>query len=216
MDFISSLLSDFSPYMPLISMGLLMLAGLNMPISEDLVLIISGALSAAYLPDRALLVFAGCYTGALASDIISYCLGRFGGRFLMTWKHAHRMMPEEKIRRMEGYFEQYGGKTLLFGRFIPFGVRNLIFMTAGFSRMPFIKFVLIDIIPLSISSSLTFYLGMSFSDNYHVIIPWLDRFKLVIAGIAALIVAIILIMRHRKRNIGVLNAEPADHRRITR
>jgi len=209
MDFITSLLSDLSPYMPLISLGLLMLAGLNIPVSEDLVMLISGALSVAYIPDRVILVYAGCFAGALLSDVISYCLGRFGGRFLMTWKPVRRLIPEDKILKMEGYFERYGGKTLLFGRLIPFGVRNVIFMTAGFSRMPIIKFILIDVIPLTITSSALFYLGISFGNNYRAIIPWLDRFKLTIAGVAVVAVVIILIVRYRKRNIVGLKADPA-------
>ncbi|HPA71744.1 MAG TPA: DedA family protein [Spirochaetota bacterium] len=195
MDFIAHLLTDLAPWMPLICFGLLLLAGLNLPVSEDLVFIISAGLAVTITPERLPLVYAGCFAGALGSDIISYGIGRFGGRKLLSLKFVEKLLSGDRVARMEGYYEKYGAKTLLFGRLIPFGMRNLIFMTAGFSRMPAPKFILIDIIPLSVTSSLLFYLGATFGRNYQAIIPWLDRFKLVIAGIAAAVVLIILVRR---------------------
>jgi membrane protein DedA with SNARE-associated domain len=198
MEFLSSLLTDLAPYMPLISFGLLLLAGINLPVSEDLVLLLSGALAATYTPGNLYLVYAGCYAGAFLSDLIAYCIGRFGGRRLLSLRPVRKLMSDDRITRMEGYFERYGGKTLLFGRLIPFGMRNLIFMTAGFSRMPIIKFMLIDLIPLTVTSSIIFYLGVRFGENYRAIIPWLDRFKAVIAAVAAVAILIFLLARYLK------------------
>ena len=41
---------------------------------------------------------------------------------------------------MMGFYKKYGALTLVIGRFIPFGVRNAIFLTSGISKMPFAKF----------------------------------------------------------------------------
>lgn len=199
MEFLSSILIDLAPWMPVIGFGLIFLSGINMPVSEDLVFLISAALAATYTPGSLPLVYAGCYAGAVLGDLSGYCIGRFGGRRLLSLGPVKKLMSEDRVSRMEGYYRRYGGKTLLFGRLIPFGMRNLIFMTAGFSKMPAVKFMLIDLIPLTVTSSIIFYLGISFGKNYQAIIPWLDRFKLVIAALAALAVLVIAVNHYRKR-----------------
>lgn len=212
MEYISSLLSSLSGYMPLISYSLLALAGFNLPISEDIVILLSGALGATYTPNMLPLIYVGCFAGAYTSDLISYSLGRFALRGLAGHRLLQKIISLEKIEAMENYFARYGSKTLLFGRFIPFGVRNVIFMTAGFSKMRLITFMLIDLIPLSITSSITFYLGIKAGSNYRDILPYLDRFKEAI-GITALIVLALLYIVHRirqKKNQNKNSAIPRD------
>lgn len=198
MEYISSLLSNLAGYMPIISFSLLTLAGFNFPISEDIVLLLSGALGATYTPHMLPLIYAGCFAGAYASDLISYSLGRFAIRGLAGHRLLQKIISIEKIEAMENYFARYGSKTLLFGRFIPFGVRNVIFMTAGFSKMRLATFMLVDLIPLSISSSITFYLGVKAGSNYREIIPYLDKFKEII-GITALVIIALILIVHRIR-----------------
>jgi membrane-associated protein len=200
MEFISSLFTDFAPYIPLIGFTLLILAGFNLPISEDLVFLISGALAAAYTPNRMFLVFAGCFAGAYVSDIVAYSIGRFGGRRLLSIPFIRKLMNEDKVLRMETYFERYGGKTLFFGRFIPFGVRNIIFMTAGFSKISFPKFLIIDIFPLSITSSILFYLGISLGENFRDIIPYMNRYKLVIGVLGGALLCAFIVHHYRSRH----------------
>ena len=43
--------------------------------------------------------------------------------------------------QIENYYTKYGVVTLLIGRFIPFGVRNCLFVTAGIGKMRFWKFI---------------------------------------------------------------------------
>ncbi len=205
MEYISSLLSNLAGYMPLISFSLLTLAGFNLPISEDIVILLSGALGATYTPHMLPLIYAGCFAGAYASDLISYSLGRFAIRGLAGHRLLKKIISIEKIEAMENYFARYGSKTLLFGRFIPFGVRNVIFMTAGFSKMRLTTFMLIDLIPLSITSSITFYLGIKAGINYRNIIPYLDRFKECIGITALIIIALLLIIYkvRKKRKSGL-------------
>ncbi len=198
MEYISSLLTNAAGYMPLISFSLLTLAGFNLPISEDIVILLSGALGAIYTPHMLPFIYAGCFAGAYISDIISYSLGRFAIRGLAGHRLLQKIISIEKIEAMENYFVRYGSKTLLLGRFIPFGIRNVIFMTAGFSKMRLMTFMLVDLIPLSITSSITFLLGIKAGTNYHNILPYLNRFKEII-GITALIVVAILFFVHKMR-----------------
>lgn len=58
--------------------GSLLLAGLNIPVSEDAMLFISGVLARQY-PDQVPYLFAAVYLGAYGSALICYSLGRFVG-----------------------------------------------------------------------------------------------------------------------------------------
>ena len=66
------------------------------------------------------------------------------------------MVPPERIEKIKNYYEQYGVVTLIVGRFIPFGVRNGLFLTAGLGKMEFKKFALSDLLACTIST-VTFF-----------------------------------------------------------
>jgi membrane protein DedA with SNARE-associated domain len=206
MEFISESLTGLAPYMPFISFSLLMLSGLNFPVSEDLVFILSAAIGATFVPHLLPYIYIGCLSGAYLSDLIAYSIGRFAGRKLFSSALLRKFIPEDRVLRMEEYFARYGAKTVLFGRFIPFGARNVIFITAGFSRMYLSRFLIADIIPLSITSTLLFYLGYRFGENYRLILPYLDRYKLVILALFAVFLLAGLIKRYRDKKKGL----PAD------
>jgi len=180
MEYLASILQNAAPMVHFISFGLLILAGFNMPVSEDLVFIISASIAATIVPQNAVYIFIGCFLGAYCSDIIAYSLGRFLGPKLLTISFFRKNLPQERIDKIESYFEKYGSKTLFFGRFIPFGIRNVLFITSGLIKLRFIKFLIVDLIALSVTSSILFYLGYSFGNNYKVIIPYLDQYKYII------------------------------------
>lgn len=201
MEPISAILTDLAPYMPFICFGLLVLAGMNFPIPEDIVFLAAAAITITTMPEIIIYVYIACYTGALASDTAAYSIGRFGGRRLLNIPTIRKMLTGKKEKKIENYFERYGVKTLFFGRFIPFGVRNLIFMTAGFSRVSYPKFILVDMIPLAITSSLLFYLGITFGERYHELAPYLQQYERTIALIAAGTAALIILIKvNKKRN----------------
>lgn len=151
----------FAPY---IIFGLLLLAGLNVPISEDGMLFISGVM-AAKNPEYFYHLFIGVYLGAYLSDLISYGLGRYLGPKLWKIRFFAKMVTPEKIDKVSGFYAKNGFLTLLIGRFIPFGVRNALFITAGFTKMNFLKFALYDLIAATISVVLFFNLYYKYGET---------------------------------------------------
>ncbi len=195
MEYIIDLLYGTAPQVHYLSFGLLMLSGLNFPISEDLVFIISASIAATIIPENTALIFGGCFLGAFVSDSVVYCIGRFGGRKLLEVRFFAKIFHEKKMLTIENYFVQYGGKTLFFGRFIPFGVRNVMFMTSGFIRMKYRKFFFIDLMAVTFTSSILFFIGYTFGKNYRKIFPVLDKYKLVIFSVFILLIIFILIRK---------------------
>jgi membrane protein DedA with SNARE-associated domain len=55
--------------------------------------------------------------------------------------------------------------TLIVGRFIPFGVRNALFITAGLGKMNAIKFAVSDFIACTISCTFFFWLYFTYGES---------------------------------------------------
>jgi len=197
MEFISDVLNHSTEYLHFISFGLLLLAGFNLPVSEDLVFIISASIAATSIPENKVYIFIGCFMGAYLSDIIAYSLGRFLGPKIFEIPFLNKMVPISKLERIKHYFEKYHTKTLFFGRFIPFGVRNVMFLTAGLTKLNFYRFMIVDFLALCCTSTILFTLGYSFGANYQVIIPYLNQYKFIIFGIF-LIIILVFILKNRK------------------
>ena len=62
--------------------GALMLAGFNVPISEDLMIIVSALLAATVVPENTEKLFLAVFLGCYLSDWVSYWIGRTLGRRL--------------------------------------------------------------------------------------------------------------------------------------
>ncbi len=196
MEYITNLLFSMAPQLHYVSFFLLILAGLNLPVSEDLVYIVSAAIAATRVPENTVYIFIGCFAGAYISDLMVYGMGRFAGRKILSIRFFQKRISAKRIERLEFYFHKYGIKTLFFGRFIPFGVRNVMFFTAGLGKMRFLKFSIVDFLALSVTSTILFSLGYSFGENYQTIIPYLNRYKIIIFG-AFLLAIIILVLKTR-------------------
>ncbi len=84
--------------------------------------------------------------GALIGSVINYFLADFIGRPIVyrfaNSKFGHMLMIDEAgIKKTEAFFDKNGAISIFTGRLIP-GVRHLISIPAGLSKMNFSKFVL--------------------------------------------------------------------------
>jgi len=76
---------------------------------------------------------------AFAGNTVNYAVGRFiGPRVFQT---SHRLLNREYLERAHAFFEQYGGKAIILGRFVPI-VRTFVPFVAGAAQMKSASFVL--------------------------------------------------------------------------
>lgn len=170
---------------------LLLLAGINVPISEDFILLTAGAIASVCIPEDALYLFTWVYAGCWISAWEAYWIGRYFGPKLYNIHWFHKFINQKKIDRLQFYYEKFGVFTFIAGRFIPGGVRNALFMTAGLGKMPFLKFVLRDGLACLISSSTLFYIGYTFGENYQTVIKYLSTYdKIAFLCIATIALAL--------------------------
>ena len=90
-----------------------------------------------HLPTLIIMVVVAAFIGAQ----IGYFLGAKWGRKL--FKPDARVLKTEHLEKAEYYFRDYGGRSLVIGRFIPF-VRTFIPLAAGIARYPYSKFLLFN------------------------------------------------------------------------
>ncbi len=175
--------------------SLLMLAGLNFPISEDLLIIISAVLAATVVPENTWKLFTAIFLGAYLSDCMVFGIGRWLGPNLKKIRWFARVFREEKIAKIKAYYKKYGTLTLIIGRFIPFGIRNGLFVTAGIGKMRFLKFIIIDGIACLLSNSALFTLTYFCGKNFSYIVKSVNIILFVIFVIA--VIGYILYKRHK-------------------
>lgn len=191
------------------ALGLLMLAGLNIPVSEDLVVIGCAVLAGSVVPQNFEWLLACAFAGAYLSDLENYWLARIVGPRLLKFRLVASMLPPEKVERTKAFMDRYGPLTLVFGRFVPFGVRNAQFTTAGLSKMNFARFALFDFVGCVMTTAVLFSLGYHFGKNYNELLGYLSEFKVYIFGVAIVAVLIALgINRRRKARAQAGTADP--------
>lgn len=203
MDSVVSFIIANAPYAHWIVFSLLMLAGFNVPISEDLMIIISAMIASTILPENTYLLFLGVFLGAYISDWTAYWIGRKFGRKLFDIRFFAKALSKEKLEKTQSFYKKYGALTLLVGRFIPFGVRNGLFMTAGLGKMNFKKFLLVDGIACLISNSVLFYLTFQLGKNYQTLFPYLKKFNFALFSL--FVVTIIVFFCYKRVNNRIKN-----------
>ena len=195
-----ALLSGYINYYPLAALICLLLAGCNIPISEDLI-IITGALLSQEKPSILIPNLIAIYIGVIVSDFFVYWIGTRVRKGTAKNGIFFSLVPEKTIEKMHNKLDKYGIFTFIICRFIPFGVRNTLFFTSGFFNLRLRVFALYDIIAAMISINTLFFLAYFLGDDVKkpLKIAGLVLFILLVSGVLTLFVRIIVLWRRKKK-----------------
>lgn len=161
-----------------------------------IVFVESGLLVGFFLPGDSLLFAAGLlaaqgffslpwlilitFLAAVIGDNVGYAFGRRWGRRLFQKKEG-RFFHKDNLTKAEAFYKEYGAKTIVLARFIPF-IRTFAPIVAGIAEMPYSVFVTYNLVGGALWSAglLTgsFYLGR--------LVPNLDRYLLIIIFVIVL------------------------------
>src|ERR1700684_3099219 len=78
-------------------------------------------------------------TAAVAGDTFCYVLGRQTGPKIFT-RPDSRLFRREHLERTHAFYEKYGGKTIIYARFVPI-VRTFAPFIAGVGKMDYARFL---------------------------------------------------------------------------
>ncbi len=166
-----------------------------------------------FLPGDSLLFAAGalCATGqlsapamlgllvfaAVAGNTVNYTVGRFIGP--RVFQSSHRLLNRQHLDRAHLFFEQYGGKAVILGRFVPI-VRTFVPFVAGAAQMTTASFVMYNLAGAVAWVSLCLGAGWFFGN-----IPIIkNNFSLVTIGIVfvSVLPMVFEMIAHRRRRSG--------------
>lgn len=169
---------------------LLLLSGLNIPISEDVLLLGGGAIASTCIPDHAIRLYLWIFFGCILSAYEAYWIGRILGPKLYDFRFFSHLVTPKRVKLLQYYFAKFGIFTFIIGRFCPGGVRNTLFMTSGFSKMPFPLFMLRDGVGCLLSTLVTFNIGYFFGQNIDQILLHFRLYSEYFIGLICLAVAL--------------------------
>ena len=171
----------------------------GLPASGDLVLFAGGYFANRDQAALPLVMLTG-FAGALVSDNSVYWIGRIGGRPLidrvLKIRLLHFLIDEKTLLKVEGYFEDNGGRTVFLGRFGP-GLRSMTPLFAGVSRMKYYLFL-----PFNVSAAVVWAIAYSIV-GYVFGQYWgrlLETAKDVGLGFVALVLLLIILYVLRRRS----------------
>ena len=114
-----------------------MLETAGLPLPGETILLLSGVAASTGRIDPWIAIAVGS-SAAIIGDNIGYAIGRFGGRRVVE-RLAHIGKIQKSLAWGEKFFEQHGGKTVFFARWI-FGLRIFGAWIAGMVHMPWGRF----------------------------------------------------------------------------
>lgn len=178
---------------------LLLLGGLNLPTSEDLLIAGGGAIASSCIPDHALQLYFWILAGCYISAWISYWLARILGPKLYSFRLFSSIITHDRLMWIRHFYAKWGILTFIVGRFCPGGIRNALFFSSGLTKMPFNLFVLRDGIAALISTTVLFRIGYAFGENRALLYHYLHRYTEVVLIVLIIAIAIAFaIYRYRK------------------
>ncbi len=197
MESLIQLLFDHAPHAHWIVFSALILSGFNLPISEDLLIILSAAIAALIAPENLEKLFAAVFLGCYFSDWIAYSLGRGLGPKLWEIRWFAKLVDKKRLLQIQNYYAKYGFWTLVLGRFIPFGVRSCLLLAAGMGKMDRMKFGLSDGFACFCSNAALFFTAYSLSKNYTWLISTMKTANIFL--FSAFVVSIIAFIWYKRK-----------------
>jgi len=140
---------------------------------------------------------------AIAGDAVNYAAGRYvGPRVFIAHDRSsfwHRLLNREHLDRTHAFFEKYGGKAVVLGRFVPI-VRTFVPFVAGGGAMTYGTFAFFNVAGALLWVGICFGAGLLFGN-----VPIVkDNFSLVAIGIVLVSVIPIGIELLKKRRTAVI------------
>jgi membrane protein DedA with SNARE-associated domain len=154
-------------------------------------------------------------TGVLAGDSLMFMVGRVFGERALRLRWVAYLLTPRRYAKVQAKFQRYGNRLMFVARFLP-GLRSPIYLTAGMTRrVSFWRFFLLDGLAALISVPVWVYLGHYGALHRDWLMTWLDRGKVVVILVAAVIVAlgVAWFWRRRARHRALLTLRQVRRKR---
>jgi len=173
------------------------LGNIGAPIGSEVVLPLSGALTATGHLANLWLTIVTTVIGELAGGTVGYLIGRFGGRPLIDNYGKYVHLTHENLNRVHSFFERYGSFAIFICRFIPV-IRGIVSIPAGLAEMNLVHFYAWYALGSLGFCGLLVFLGFEAGDHIDSLTGMLHRGGLLVAiGAVIVMIALWLVLRRR-------------------
>ena len=191
--------SDNSVFLHSVILVSLLLGGFGLPIPEDLPVLLAGIVAAKGAVPLTTIAIA-CYVGVIVADLMIYAIGYKLGPKLVSYGTKSPFLPaitSERVEKIRVSLNKHQFICIFLGRHL-FPLRTVTFLSAGALRVPFMEFLVSDLIAAIISVTLMigldYFLGESITpDSLKEIQNDLNYYAIA----ASVLVVIILLIRRK-------------------
>jgi len=141
---------------------------------------------------------------AILGDAVNYAVGKYVGPRVFTAGDTtgtlHRLLNRDHLAKAHAFFERYGGKAVVLGRFVPI-VRTFVPFVAGAGAMTYATFAFYNVAGAVLWVGICVGAGLLFGN-----VPIVkDNFSLVALGIVfvSLMPAVFELLRYRRESAGL-------------
>lgn len=181
-------------------MGIFLLMAIEssfIPFPSEIVLIPAGYLASKGDMNFGL-IMASALGGSMLGAFVNYYLALLLGRKILMRYGKYFFISESSIFKMDNYFQKHGAISTFIGRLIP-GIRQLISIPAGLSRMKLVVFSTYTALGAGIWALILVSLGYFIGENKELIDTYLKQITIVVLVLLVLLgVGYTFIQRNKK------------------
>jgi membrane-associated protein len=153
---------------------------------EEVVLLIAGFLVFQGVARFPLMIVVEL-AGIVIADSILYGFGAFFGGTLDRHKFLRKVFPPAKVKKIRVSFQRYSYRFLFLARYL-YGLRPVVFFTAGAARMHLGRFVLVDLIASLVNCLAWTALGVLFGGRIEDAIRFSRQWEVILLGLAGALI----------------------------
>lgn len=180
--------------------GIFLLMGIEssfVPFPSEIILIPAGYL-AAKGDMNVIMVFIASLGGSLTGALINYYGALWIGRSVLESYGKYFFIKPAALHKMDDFFEKHGHISTFTGRLIP-GIRQLISIPAGLTRMDMKTFLLYTSLGAGIWSIILIALGYSIGENEELIKEYLHQITYIVVVSMLFLLATYFYFHKRKQ-----------------
>ena len=193
----SSALHWFSEYGYLAVFFPVTLELVGIPFPSETILLAAGATASLSRLNLEAVIGLGL-AAAVIGAAVGYLMGHVGGKPLLAWTLRRGFLKQRYLDRVDGFFTDHGGKTLVIARFLP-GIRIPTFWMAGAGAMPLRTFMTWNVIGAAVWVVTITMAGYLFAGSVGAIDRVLGTDAAIALAVAGLLAAAAFEIRRRLR-----------------
>ena len=160
---------------------------------EEFVLLIAGFLVFRGVARFPLMVGAEL-GGILISDLILYSFGALFGRNLEKHRFLKKVFPPARVAKIRESFHKHRYRLIFLARYL-YGLRPVVFFTAGGSKMRLVPFILCDLGASLINCVVWTAIGLYFGNRIEDAIKFSREWEGILLGVALALIVYFVVER---------------------